>query len=74
MHENTFSPADILTPRELAARLKVSNNWVYNNMRPRRPRPLPVIKMGRLLRFHWPTIVAWLQSQQQGLPKAKAAR
>ena len=60
-----LSPADILTPQELAARLKVRTGWVYEQMRPRRTNPLPTIKLNRFLRFHWPTVCAWLLSAQE---------
>ncbi len=65
-----ISPADILTPQELAKRLKVKPGWVFEKLRPRQPNPIPVIKMGRFLRFHWPTVAAWLESQQRNMPKA----
>jgi len=35
-----ISPADILTPQELAARLKVKPGWVYEKLRPRQPNPI----------------------------------
>lgn len=62
-----LSPADIITGDELAARLKVKKTWVYDQMRPshrRRKSPLPVIRMNGLLRFHWPTVSAWLLAKQ----------
>ncbi len=55
-----YNPTDILTPQELAARLKVKPHWAYDQMRPGRKHPIPVIKMGALLRFHWPSVCAWL--------------
>jgi excisionase family DNA binding protein len=64
-----ISPADILTPEELAVRLKVKPGWVYEKLRPRQKNPIPVIKMGRFLRFHWPTVSEWLSSQQRHTPK-----
>lgn len=62
---SAFNPADILTPAELSARLKVSEYWPYEQMRPsarRRPNPLPAMKVGGLLRFHWPTVCEWLKT------------
>jgi hypothetical protein len=67
--------SDIITPAELSERLKVSKTWPYEQMRPsarRRGNPLPVFKMGKLLRFHWPTVAAWLAAQQVQQPKRKA--
>lgn len=68
-----IDPKDILTPKELAARLKVGHSWVYEKMRLRQANPIPVIKMGRFLRFHWPTVSAWLAAQQRNTPKLKKA-
>jgi predicted DNA-binding transcriptional regulator AlpA len=68
-----INPQDILTPNELASRLKVRPGWIYEKMRPRQPHPLPVIKMGRFLRFHWPAVSEWLISQQKHVPKTKKA-
>ncbi len=68
-----FVPADLITPLELSARLKVHPTWAYEQMRmrPRQKNPIPVIKMGRLLRFSWTAVSAWLASQQ--LPARKVA-
>lgn len=69
-----LSPADILTVKELAARLKVCPTWVYERMRPnqRKGNPLPVFKMGRYLRFSWPAICQWLESQARQPQQGKA--
>jgi predicted DNA-binding transcriptional regulator AlpA len=68
-----INPQDFLTPKELAARLKVKQGWIYEKMRPRQGNPLPVIKMGRFLRFHWPAVSEWLIAQQRHTPKPKKA-
>jgi len=47
----TLKPEDILTPEELAARLKVRKSWVYEQTRSRNQNPLPRLNMGRYLRF-----------------------
>jgi len=57
----TLRPEDILTPEELAARLKVRKSWVYEQTRSRNHRkPLPRLNMGRYLRFDWTKVVEWL--------------
>lgn len=66
-----LNPSDILTPDELAARLKVRRSWVYEKMRPRSRNPLPAIKLGRYLRFNWPSVCEWLQAQSVGDKKQK---
>lgn len=69
-----FVPADLITPQELCSRLKVHSTWAYEQMRmrPRKKNPIPVIKMGRLLRFSWAAVSAWLASQQVPAPTRKA--
>ncbi len=55
-----IDPQDILTMREVAKRLKVSDRWVYEKTRARCPQPLPVMRIGRYIRFHWPSVSAWM--------------
>jgi hypothetical protein len=62
--ENAVDPEDILTPGELAKRLKVSLNWIYEKSRNRGKHsgaPLPCLRVGRYLRFVWPDVVAWMR-------------
>jgi len=57
-------PEDILTPDELAARLKVGVAWVYEKTRSggKYGRPLPVLRCGRYLRFSWTDVCEWLRA------------
>ena len=59
-----LDPGDILTPDELAERLKVAKSWVFEKTRRRAlvrdPDALPCIRMGKYLRFHWPDVCQWL--------------
>src|SRR5437016_122521 len=48
----------LLTPNELAARLKVSRFWIYEKLR--RRDGFPHFRCGRYLRFSWPAVLAWL--------------
>lgn len=60
-----LEPGDILTPEQLAERLQVGVNWVYEKSRARgnhNRNPLPVLRCGRYLRFSWPDVCAWLRS------------
>lgn len=66
-----LNPSDILTPDELAARLKVRRTWVYEKMRHRSHSPLPAMKLGRYLRFNWPSVCEWLQTQSVGDKRRK---
>jgi hypothetical protein len=63
---DTINHADLLTPGELAARLKVRRSWVYEKTRARCRDPLPVMRIGKYMRFHWPDVVVWLQQHQEG--------
>ena len=61
----TLQASDILTPRQLAERLQVKISWVYESTRGRGRfggTPLPVLKVGKYLRFCWPDVVEWLRS------------
>jgi hypothetical protein len=61
-----LEPSDILTPDQLAERLQVGVNWVYEKSRSRGTHggePLPVLRCGRYLRFSWPDICDWLRSR-----------
>jgi excisionase family DNA binding protein len=75
----------ILTPEELADRLKVSVGWIYEKRRPRCPKPIPAIPMGRTMRFDWNAVTKWLeelaaedekdlQQRRTGVPVRKTAR
>src|SRR5467141_1232205 len=59
-------PSQILTLTELAERLKVSERWVYEKSRRRCQNPLPVIRIGRYLRFNWLEVSVWLHRQSIG--------
>jgi hypothetical protein len=59
---------EILTPIQLAERLQVGVNWVYEKSRNRGKHsgePLPVLRCGRYLRFYWPDVCAWLRGGKE---------
>ena len=60
-------PSDLLTPEELAARLKVKKSWVLEQTRRRgrvRPNPLPCIFLNKYPRFSWREVCQWLASKK----------
>ena len=57
-------PEDILTLEELAARLKVEENWVYEKTRKRCRNRIPCHKLGKYIRFDWAAVCAWMRTTQ----------
>jgi hypothetical protein len=57
----------LLTPAELAARLAVGESWVREKTRERaRTRdkdPLPIVRLGKYVRFDWEAVRGWLARQ-----------
>jgi hypothetical protein len=58
---------DLLTPSELAERLKVPKSWVFEQTRrraiSRNSHPLPCIRLGKYLRFSWPRVCEWMEGK-----------
>lgn len=55
-----LKPEDILTPEEVAARLKVPESWVYEKTRARCRNPIPCLRLDRYVRFDWNAVITWL--------------
>jgi len=68
-----LDPSQILTLPELAERLKVSQRWVYEKSRRRCQDPLPVIRIGRYLRFNWLDVSEWLRRHSNVSPSGRRA-
>lgn len=58
------SATELLTPAELAERLQVPASWVYQHTKPSAQRPIPVLRVGRLLRFSWTDVEHWLRGER----------
>jgi hypothetical protein len=60
-------PAVLLTPQQLAAKLAIPVSWIREKTRERaRLRdedPLPVVRLGKYVRFDWTQVLSWLQRQ-----------
>lgn len=54
---------DLLTPEELAKRLKVPVSWVYEHCRERAVNRLPGFKIGKYIRFRESDVLEWLSGQ-----------
>ncbi len=63
LHQEQADPFDLgerlLTAREVAARLGVSERWLRDHATRRNPR-IPAIKLGPLVRFRWTDVQAFV--------------
>jgi hypothetical protein len=66
-------PEDIITPEEVAARLKVPESWVYEKTRARCRNPIPCLRLGRYIRFDWNAVIHWLSVEADRNSDAKRA-
>jgi excisionase family DNA binding protein len=55
-------PASLLTVPEVAALLHVPRSWIYDHVRPGCSNPLPVIRIGKYLRFQMRDLAAYIDS------------
>jgi predicted DNA-binding transcriptional regulator AlpA len=64
------SNAVLLTPKQLSEKLSVPVSWIREKSRERaRVRdsdPLPIVRLGKYVRFRWSDIEAWLVRQSVG--------
>ncbi len=79
MNAKTLSGAgvpeqDLLTPAQLSAWLQVPLCWPYNKLREPSETPLPVIKLGRYLRFSRKAVQQWLESQSVAVKSSATLR
>jgi excisionase family DNA binding protein len=57
-------PDRLLTVEDLAARLQVSSAWVRDHASRKQPR-LPVVRVGKMLRFRGDEIDRWIMDHSQ---------
>lgn len=62
----TIDYSQILTVEELAARMKVGKSWIYEKTRSRSGDPLPVLRIGKYIRFYWPDVSDWIECHRHG--------
>jgi len=62
-------PGVLLTPQQLADKLTVPTTWVREKTRERaRIRdvdPLPLVRLGKYVRFDWAEVEIWLKRQSR---------
>lgn len=56
--------ADLLTVQETAQFLKVSVSWIYEHVRPDADDRLPVVKLGKYLRFDRRDLHAYIDAKR----------
>ena len=63
----SIDPADdtLLTPQDAARFLKVSVSWVYEHVRPEAEDRLPVVKLGKYLRFDRRDLRAYIDAKRE---------
>jgi excisionase family DNA binding protein len=54
---------NLLTVKELAHALKVHESWIYLHARKIGDDSIPLIRVGRYLRFKLPDVMDWLKKQ-----------
>ncbi len=69
--EGAFSESHLLTAKDVAERLGVSERWVRDHATRRFPR-IPVIRLGPLLRFRLEDIEEFLECQMQNTSSKNA--
>ncbi len=60
-----YEKENLLTPDELATKLKVGKSWVYARTRETGPDAMPRIYVGKYLRHPEKAVMAWLQRRQR---------
>jgi excisionase family DNA binding protein len=63
---------ELMTVKEVAKKLGVSENWVYNHLHVRKPL-LPHVRLGGHIRFREVDIEVWIEEQAQNIIRAGAA-
>ena len=56
---------DLLTVSELAEVLRTPVSWVYSRTREKGPRAIPIVRVGKYIRFRLDDVMDWLKSQNE---------
>jgi predicted DNA-binding transcriptional regulator AlpA len=62
-----------ITPEQTAELLGTSLTWVYEKSRRRQRDPLPVLRIGRYLRFEKDVVIAWARAHSN-VPSQKITK
>jgi excisionase family DNA binding protein len=55
---------ELITISELSQKLKVPVSWLYSRTRERGEGTIPLVRVGKYLRFNYEDVTAWLQEKQ----------
>lgn len=55
---------ELLTITELAERLKVPRSWLYARTREKGSNNIPMIRVGKYIRFEEEAVIEWLKEKQ----------
>ena len=56
---------ELITISELSQKLKVPVSWLYSRTRERGEGTIPLVRVGKYLRFNYEDVTAWLQEKQE---------
>jgi len=59
-------PDELLTVEEIAVKMKVPTSFFYAPCRRRGPDAIPVLQIGKYLRYHYPTVRAYFAKRSGG--------
>jgi excisionase family DNA binding protein len=54
---------ELITISELSQKLKVPVSWLYSRTRERGDRTIPLVRVGKYLRFNYEDVRQWLQKK-----------
>jgi len=55
----------LLTTAELAEVFQIKTSWIYERTRKRGPKSIPMIRVGKYIRFRLSDVLEWLKTQQE---------
>ena len=55
---------ELITISELSQKLKVPVSWLYSRTRERGEGTIPLVRVGKYLRFNYDDVTAWLHKKQ----------
>ena len=74
IHSAYPSNEELLTVADAAGLLKVSVSWVYEHVRPEAQDRLPVVKLGKYLRFDVRDLRAYVDAKRAESTRVRARR